>query len=121
MGCGKTSFVQSLAKSKIFGSDLLGVVWVSQINLTKNREDEIRQCFTYANVGFRYPHNVEELNLLTGTFQKETCDKDREADSDSKIDGDSCNIFGENKKFDKLVDMDDVLGLAESQTILQIF
>ena len=98
MGCGKTSFVQSLAKSKIFGSDLLSIVWVCKISLTKHREDEIRQCFTYANVGFCYPHNVEELNLLTGTFQKETCDKDQEADSDSKMDVDSCNIFGENKK-----------------------
>ena len=46
-GCGKTTFVQSLGKSKIFGSNLLSVDWVSKINLTKNRDDKIRQCFTY--------------------------------------------------------------------------
>ena len=43
-GCGKTIFVQSLGKNRIFGSNLLSVDWVSKINLTKNREDEIRQC-----------------------------------------------------------------------------
>ena len=37
--CGKMSFVQSLDKNKIFGSNLLSVDWVSKINLTKNRED----------------------------------------------------------------------------------
>ena len=41
-GCGKTSFVQSLGKNKIFGDGLTGVNWVSKINLTKNREDEIK-------------------------------------------------------------------------------
>ena len=40
--CGKTSFVQSLGKNKIFGDGLIGVNWVSKINLTKNREDEIK-------------------------------------------------------------------------------
>ena len=42
-GCGKTRFVQSLSKNKIFGGDLLTVDWVSKINLIKHREDEIRQ------------------------------------------------------------------------------
>ena len=97
-GCEKTSFVQSLDKNKIFGSNLLSVDWDSKINLTKNREDEIRQCFTYTNVDFEYPNVVEELNLLIETFQKETHDEDKKADSKSKIDGGSCNIFRENKK-----------------------
>ena len=35
-GCGKTSFVQSLGRNKIFGSDLLSMDWVSKINLSKN-------------------------------------------------------------------------------------
>ena len=73
-GCGKTSFAQSLDKNKIFGSNLLSVDWVSKINLTKNREDEIRQCFIYTNVDFHYPDDVEELNLLIATFQKGTYD-----------------------------------------------
>ena len=42
-GCAKTSFVLSFSEHKIFDSDLLSVDWVSKINLTKNRADEIRQ------------------------------------------------------------------------------
>ena len=70
-GCGKTSFVQSLSKNNIIGSNLLSVDWVSKINLTENREDEIRQCFTCTNVDFHYPNDVEEFNLLIEAFQKE--------------------------------------------------
>ena len=80
-GCGKMSFAQSMGKNTIFGSNLLGADWVSKINLTKNREDEIRQCFTYTNVDFHYPNDVEELNLIIETFQKETYDKDKKVDS----------------------------------------
>ena len=61
----------------MFGSNLLGVDWVSKINLTKDREDKIRQCFTYTNVHFHYPNNVEELNLRIETFQKETYNEDK--------------------------------------------
>ena len=34
-GCQKTSFVQSLGKSKIFGDGLISVDWVSKINFKK--------------------------------------------------------------------------------------
>ena len=67
-GCGKTNLVQSLGENRIFGSNLLSVGWVSKINLTKNWEDEIRQCFTFTNVDFHYSNDVEELNLLIETF-----------------------------------------------------
>ena len=104
-GRRKTSFAQSLRKNKIFGSDLLSADWVPKINLLNNREDEIRQCFSYTKVEFHYPNNVEDLNLIIETFQKETYDEDEKTNG-------SCNIFGENKKFDKLIVMDNVSGLA---------
>ena len=90
IGSGKTSFVQSLGKNKIFSSNL-SVNWVSKINLTKNRDDEIRR-FTFTNVDFLYPNDVEEINLLIETFQKETYDKEEKADS--KIDSGGCNEQG---------------------------
>ena len=105
-GCRKTSFVKSLDKNKIFGSDLLSVDWVSKINLSNNTEDEIWQCFSYTKVEFHYPNDIEDLNLIIETFQKETYDEDKKTN-------DNCNIFGENKKFDKLIVMDDVSGLAD--------
>ena len=81
--------------------------------MRKNREDEITQCFTYTNVDFDHANDVEELNLIIETFQKETYDEDEKVDSDSKIDDDGCNIFRQNKKFDKLIVMGDVSGLAD--------
>ena len=103
---GKTSSVQSLDKNKIFGSDLLSVDWVSKINFPNNREDKIKQCFPYTKVEFHYPHDDEDLNLIIETFQKETYDEHEKTN-------DNCYIFGENKKFDKLIVMDYVSGLAD--------
>ena len=37
----------------------------------------------------------------------------QKADSDSTIDHDGCKIFGGNKKFEKLIVMDNVSGLAD--------
>lgn len=34
-------------------------------------------------------------------------------DSDVKIDGDGCNLFEENKTFDKLIVMDDLSNVAD--------
>ena len=48
----------------------LSVDWVSKINLSNNREDEIRQCFSYTEVEFHYRNDVEDLNLIIETFQK---------------------------------------------------
>ena len=64
-------------------------------------------------VDFHYPNDIEELHLLIETFQKETYEEDKKADSDSEIDGDGCNIFRENKKFEKLIVMDEVSGLTD--------
>ena len=44
-GCGKTTFVQNLGKNKLFG-DVREVYWISKIGLSKDREDNIRDCFT---------------------------------------------------------------------------
>ena len=63
-GCRKTSFVLSLGKEKMFGSGLLSVGWVSKVNLLNNREDKIRQRFSYPKVEFHYPNDVEDLNLI---------------------------------------------------------
>ena len=63
-GCGKTNFVQNLSKSKIFGEGLIRVDWVYKIDLTKEREQQIRQCFNYTIVKFHYPDDVDYLNLI---------------------------------------------------------
>ena len=65
----------------------------------------------YTKIGFHYSNDVEDLNLIIGTFQKEICDKDGKTN-----DNNNC-IFGENKKFDKLIVMDNISGLADKSNV----
>ena len=51
--CGKTSFAQNIAKNKMFGS-LKEVIWASEMLLSKEREDQIRECFVDEKVDFKY-------------------------------------------------------------------
>ena len=53
----------------------------------------MRQCFSYTKVEFHYPNDVEDFNLIIGTFQKETYEEDEKTK-----DNNNCNFFGENKK-----------------------
>ena len=62
-GCGKTTFVQNLGKNEMFG-DMKEVYWVSKIELSKDREENIRDCFVNQIVKFNYPNNVEEFDDL---------------------------------------------------------
>ena len=75
-GYGKTSFVQSLGKSKMFGNALLSADWVSKINITKSREDKIKKCFEYKKVELNYPNDTDELDLIIETFKKDSFDQD---------------------------------------------
>ena len=67
-GCGKTTFVQNLRKNKLFG-DVKEVYWISKIELSKDRQDNIRDCFTDQIVKFDYPNNVEEFEDLLETYR----------------------------------------------------
>ena len=93
-GCGKTSFVQSLGKNKMFSDGLLSVDWVSKINLTKAREDEIKKCFEYTKIEFHYPNDTNKLDLIIVTFKKDSFDQDNEETNNNF----NRNIFEENKK-----------------------
>ena len=98
-GCGKTTFVQNLGKNKLFG-DVKEVYWISKIELSKDREDNIRDCFTDQVVKFDYPNNVEEFDDLLETYRL------RKAEYIE-------NDLGENMVLDKVIVMDDVSGLAD--------
>ena len=92
----KTRFVQSLGKNKIFGDESISVDCASKINLTKSRKDEIRKCFSYTNVQFHYPDNLQYFNLLIETFQKDSLDDDNQETKENNNENDY-NIFGEKK------------------------
>ena len=114
IGYGKTSFVQNLGKKKFLGEGLLRVDWVSRIDLSKEREDQIRQCFNYAVVEIHYSDDVDDLNLIIERFQKETHDN-------VENNNNNCNIFGENKNLTNLLLWTTSQVLQTNLAILQIF
>ena len=98
-GCGKTTFVQNFGKNKLFG-DVKDVYWISKIELSKDREDNIRDCFTDQIVKFDYPNNVEEFDDLLETYRLKKAEYIE-------------NDLGENMVLDKVIVMDGVSGLAD--------
>ena len=98
-GCDKTTFVQNLGKNKLLG-DLKEVYWISKIELSKDRKDNIRSCFTDQIVKFDYPNNVEKFDDLLETYRLKKVEY---------IERD----LGVNMVLDKVIVMDDVSGLAD--------
>ena len=105
-GCGKTTFVQNLAENNLFG-DIKHVFGVSKIDLSKEREDNIRACFSdEQNVHFNY--HIEDFNYLL-----EMCKRDKAQYIENEL--------GEKMVSDKLIVMDDVSGLANKSDDFAIF
>ena len=96
---GKTTFVQNLGKNKLFGN-VKEVYWISKIELSKDREENIRDCFTDQVVKFEYPNNVEEFNDLLEMYRLKKAEYIE-------------NDLGENMVLDKVIFMDNVSGLAD--------
>ena len=101
--CGKTTFVQNLAINNFFG-EIKSVKWLSGIKLSEKREAEIESNFS-CEVKFDYPNDKDELNDRLEEYKLES--------ENNSNDDDNVNIFGENKKRDKLIVFDDVSGLAD--------
>ena len=84
--------MRNLAKSKRFGK-LKNVNWVSEINLSKNRETEIRYFIVDTLVEFHYPDDLSDFNVLIEDFLRQTFH-----DDDLKSSDEECkNILGEKK------------------------
>ena len=105
--CGKTTFVQNLGKNKLFG-DIKEVQWVSKIEISKDREENIRDCFADQIVNLEYPINLEEFDDL---LEKYTRKKAIYTEND----------LGENMILDKVIVMDDVSGLADKSNKFKNF
>ena len=99
-GCGKTTFVQNLGKNKMF-REIKDVTWLSKIPLSTESEDNFRSSFFDEQVDFKYPNTIEDFEELLEFFQR------KEAPN-------NVNNLGEKIKLDRLIVMDDVLGLAHN-------
>ena len=67
-GCGKTTFVQNLAKNKMFGR-IKEAQWLSKISLSRDKEENISGRFD-VQVDFKYPKTLEEFDTLLDFFQR---------------------------------------------------
>ena len=76
------------------------IYWTSKIELSKDREDNIRNCFTDQILTFDYPNNIEKYNDL---LEKYRFKKGQYIKND----------LGENMVIDKVVVMNNVSGLAD--------
>ena len=105
--CGKTTFMQNLGRNKLFG-DIKEVYWISKIELSADRESNIRDCFKDQNVDFKYPTNAEDFSDLLEIYKQ-------------KKPNDNENYLGENVILDSVIVMDDISSLADRSEGLDNF
>ena len=57
-----------LEEKKLFG-EIKEIYWISKIELSNEREENIKDCFKDQNVDFKYLKNVENFNNLLEFYQ----------------------------------------------------
>ena len=104
-GCGKTTFLEKLAINKFLG-DIIKTEWVSGIEIDASQEAEIQSCFD----------NETEVHIATEKYElDELIDnfKLKAQENNEKDNVNLSNSFGEIKKMDRLIVLDDVSGVAD--------
>ena len=100
-GCGKTTFLEKLGLNNFFGN-IIKTEWISGIDIDKKREAEIQSYFSN-ETEVHVAKEPDELDSLIETLKirshEEIIDKNTVN-----------NSFGENKKLDRLIVMDNVSG-----------
>ena len=104
-GCGKTTFLEKLGLNKFFG-ELVKTEWISGIDINKKREAEIQSSFSNETEIYT-AKEPEELDSIIETFKLWSEAEDNEKDTKNVK-----NLFGENKKMDRLIVMDHVSFVA---------
>ena len=105
--CGKTTFVQNLGKNELLG-DISTVFWNSEVSLSEEREEKIKDSFKNQEVYFNYPKNLDDFNyLIEGFMQRKAPYVNNES--------------GDDMTLDKLIVMKDVSGLADKSDVFYIF
>ena len=102
-GCGKTTFLEKLGLNNFFGN-IIKTEWVSGIDTDKKREVEIQSFFSN-ETEVHIANEWDELDSLIETFKL----RSHEDTKDENIN----NYFGENKKLDQLIVMDNVSSFAD--------
>ena len=102
-GCGKTTFLEKLGIHNLFGN-LVKTEWISGIDIVEKRKAKIQSCFS-TETEVHIAKESDELDSLTETLKLRT--------NDIADKNDVNYLFGENKKIDRLVVMNDVSGVTD--------
>ena len=102
-GCGKTHFLQKLGLNKFLGK-LVKTEWVTDIEIDEQREAEIQSCFSN-KVEFHLATEPDELVSLIRKYKFRTRDITNNENN---------SPFGEKISMDRLIVMDDILGIANN-------
>ena len=105
-GCGKTTFLEKLAVNKFF-DNIIKTEWINGIEIDNVREAEIQSCFDN-ETDVHVATEVDELDSLIDKFKLRA-----QNDKANNIVVNSGNSFGENKKLNRLIILDDVSGVAD--------
>ena len=103
-GCGKTTFLEKLAINKFFG-DIIKTEWVSGIEIDSAHEAEIQSCFSN-ETKVHVATEKDDLDGLLEIFKSNVLEIDDNVNLS--------NSFGELKKMNRLIVLDDVSGVADS-------
>ena len=103
-GCGKTTFLEKHGVNNFFGN-IKKTEWISGIIIDKQREAEIQSYF-HNETEVHIAKEQDELDSLIETFKLRSRE---ETDNKNVIN----NSFGENRKLDRLIIMNDVSGVAD--------
>ena len=102
-GCGKTTFLEKLGIKNYFGN-IMKTEWISRIDIDKKREAEIQSNFSN-ETEVHVAKEQGELDSLIETLKL--------LSREETIDNNVNHSFGENKKLDRLIIMDDISGVAD--------
>ena len=100
----KQHLLKKLGLNNFFG-DIIKTEWISGIGIDKQREAEIQSQFSN-ETEVHIAKEQDELESLIETFKLRSRE---ESDNNDNVN----NSFGENKKLDRLIIMDDVSGVAD--------
>ena len=106
--CGKTTFIEKLGLNNFFG-DIVKTEWISGISIDKKREGEIQSYFKN-ETELHIAEDEDQLKSLIDTFKQRSEESD---DIQNENNNNVTNFFGENRKLDRLIIMDDVSGIAD--------
>ena len=105
--CGKTTFIVKLGLNNFF-SNIVKTEWVSGIATDKKREAEIQSYFKN-ETEVHIAQDQDKLHSLIDTFKQSSHENYDDYSNNNNVN----SSFGENRKMDRLIIMDDVSGIAD--------